>query len=199
MKKVSVKISLFISLFLWPLLFASLFAGEQMFSGVVKDVYFDNSTKKAVGKLMPTNPVEVLNKKGKLFEVKISGYLEGNNSRAIYFAPGKRIFVTILNKNSGVTLEKGEKIDVDGKSWQKASFVAYISKDGLKTDVTSIFQAASDLFYGNCAQCHSIPDVKKFTANQWPNIVKTKRRLTPLTDEQVKLIELYLQKNAKDM
>lgn len=196
MRKMMIKVLLV----LCPLLLVGLFAeGGKMFSAVVKEVYLDNSSKKVVGRLMPTNPVEVLEKKDNLFQVKISGYVEGKNSRAIYFAPGKRIFVTILNKNSGVSLEKGETTDVDGKPWQKVSFVAYIGKQGLREDLSSVFQEASDLFYGNCAQCHAIPDVKKFTANQWPNIVKTKRRLTPLDDEQVRLIEIYLQKNAKDM
>lgn len=64
------------------LLSASVFAGQYATS--VKPLFADSSSKKVIGKLLPTTEVEVLKKEGNRVLVSISGFQDGNKP-AIYF------------------------------------------------------------------------------------------------------------------
>lgn len=60
------------------------------------------------------------------------------------------------------------------------------------------------LFKQRCHDCHMPPLPQDRPANAWPAIVQRMQShrittgLTPLSDEEVRRIEAYLQRNAKD-
>ncbi|WP_257876515.1 hypothetical protein [Campylobacter ureolyticus] len=66
------------------------FANEIVYSDVVKSLYADKSDKKAIGRLLPTAPVEILEKDGNILKIKIEGYIQDDVSEAIYFSEGKK-------------------------------------------------------------------------------------------------------------
>lgn len=146
------------------LLSASVFAGQYATS--VKPLFADSSSKKVIGKLLPTTEVEVLKKEGNRVLVSISGFQDGNKP-AIYFVAGKRILNAGFDGKAGVEFKKNGSEVVDGKTYEKVTATVWTDKSNLSPEVAPLYAKAKDLFSQNCSMCHGLHPEKEFSANQW--------------------------------
>lgn len=178
------------------LLSASVFAGQYATS--VKPLFADSSSKKVIGKLLPTTEVEVLKKEGNRVLVSISGFQDGNKP-AIYFVAGKRILNAGFDGKAGVKLTKVGEQAVDGKVYNKVTAEVWTEDSDFTPDLKALYAKAKDLFSQNCSMCHGLHPEKEFSANQWPSMFKSMAGRTGIDKNDYQLVIEYLQKNAKDM
>ena len=75
------------------------FGSSVNYTDVVKDVYGDASSTKSIGRLLPTNAVEILQTSGDRAQIKVKGYQNPAVSNVVYFADGARIISVAFAKN----------------------------------------------------------------------------------------------------
>lgn len=178
------------------LLCASAFAAQ--YATTVKPLYADATSKKVIGKLLPTAEVEVLKEEGNRVLVSISGYQDAGKP-AIYFVAGKRILNAGFDGKAGIEFKKSGSEVVDGKTYEKVTATVWTDKSDLTSDVAPLYAKAKDLFSQNCSMCHGLHPEKEFSANQWPSMFKSMAGRTGIDKNDYQLVIEYLQKNAKDM
>lgn len=178
-----------ILLFVFACAFA--FANEIVYSDVVKSLYADKSDKKAIGRLLPTAPVEILEKDGDMLKIKIEGYIQDDVSKAIYFSEGKRILTAAFGKNAAVdvkVLEKG--------AWSKVSVEAYTDDKDFYKELKPIMDRAAGIYTESCSMCHALHSINEYNANQWPSILKSMLSRTVMDKKDRFLVSQYLQKTT---
>lgn len=181
---------------LFALLCASSFAAQ--YATTVKPLYADATSKKVIGKLLPTAEVEVIKEEGNRVLVSISGYQDAGKP-AIYFVAGKRILNAGFDGKAGVEFKKNGSEVVDGKTYEKVTATVWTDKSNLSPEVAPLYAKAKDLFSQNCSMCHGLHPEKEFSANQWPSMFKSMAGRTGIDKNDYQLVIEYLQKNAKDM
>ncbi len=72
---------------------------EDFYSEEVLSLYLDKGTK-AVGRLLPTNPFQILKQEGDWVKIRISGYNNPQAPFAVYFNDSQRIMVAAFSKNT---------------------------------------------------------------------------------------------------
>lgn len=176
---------------------ASLFASEVVYSTVVKPVYMNANDTKVSAKLLPTNAIEILEKKDGKVKFSIKGYQNPETPNIIYYSNGQRILALAFSK----TAKPDIKIEKAGKngSWNEVSTVAYTTDGDFVKDVKPLFEQSNKLYSENCSMCHSLHSIDHYSANQWPALFKGMLPRTPITKEQSWMIIQYLQKHASDM
>jgi trimethylamine-N-oxide reductase cytochrome c-type subunit TorC len=178
----------------------SLYAGEIMYTSVVKNLFESSDSTATKGRLLPTSKITILEKNGDKVKVEIEGFMKEGVSRALYFVKGKRILVAGLSKSATFDIETLSKSkDKNGVEWKKVILTAYTKDENFTKDLDSLYLNAKALFKNNCSICHAAHPVDEFTANQWPSMFKSMVRRTAVTKEQRYLVTQYLQKHAKDM
>lgn len=176
----------------------SIFVFSTQYASHVKPLFATSSSKKVIGKLLPTVGVKVLKKEGNRVLVRISGFQDGNKP-AIYFLAGKRILNAGFEQRSGVEFVKVGEQAVGEKIYNQVEVEVWTQEDGLLADLNSLYAKASDLFSQNCSMCHSLHSLKEFNSNQWPSIFKSMAGRTGIDKNDYQLVIEYLQKHAKDM
>lgn len=187
------KVRVFIASML--ILSSALFAD---FSIGVSPLYADLQDTKAIGKLLPTAEVKVLQEEKSRIKVQISGYQDENTS-VLYFTAGKRILNAVFDKKAKVIFKTGKTQEVDGKQYTKVETEVWMDKKFLTQQLQPLFDQAKDLFEQNCSMCHSLHQPKEFNSNQWPSVFKSMVNRTGIDKKDYQLVIQYLQKNAKDM
>lgn len=158
-------------------------------------VYPSFTSKQMVGKLLPTNKFEILEKKNGRLKIKVEGYQNPAVKRALYYSVGKRILVLGLSKNAKL---KSKKIGTKG-GWNKVSFIAYIPNKKITKNFKKLNTLAKNLYANKCSMCHSLYPAHDKPANQWPSVINAMKQRAGITKDEQYLISIYLQKHAKDM
>ncbi|PSM52189.1 molybdopterin-containing oxidoreductase II, DMSO/TMAO/BSO reductase family, monoheme c-type cytochrome [Campylobacter blaseri] len=170
-----------------------LFGGDIVYSDVVKSLYETPKGEKVVGRLLPTAPVEILNKEGDFLQVKIKGYVQNGKEQALYFTKGKRILNAAFRKNSNVRREMIK----DDKEWAEVSVITYVKNENFHKDLESMMQRANELFTANCSTCHQLHGINEYNANQWPSVFKSMVDRTAIDKKDRFLVTQFLQKTTK--
>ncbi|AXK49745.1 cytochrome C [Aliarcobacter trophiarum LMG 25534] len=186
-----------ICLFLALLLSNSLLANDVWYASSVKNLFENSKSTTIKGRLLPTSKIEVLGEVDGRYKIKISGFVKEGTEHAIYFAQKNRILVAGLSKGSN--FEVLSSTNIDKSDFKEISVVAFVEKDSLTKDLNSLYVQADELYKNNCGICHSAHNIKEFTANLWPSVMKSMLSRTALTKEDNYLVVQYLQKHAKDM
>lgn len=166
--------------------------GETFYSDKVVSLYLDESIKSPQGRLLPTNGAKVLEKKGDLVKLEISGFVNPASPYVVYTSATKRIFVAAFSKNTKIDykiLEKG--------NFNKVSFTAWAKNSGFVTENETMMKRANQLFTENCGICHKLHDINEFNANQWPSTFKSMASRTGIDKSDRWLVIQYLQKTTK--
>ena len=109
------------------------FGASVNYTDVVKDVYGDASSTKSIGRLLPTNAVEILQTSGNRAQIKVKGYQNPAVSNVVYFADGARIISVAFAKTAPFDI----KVIKEGKNgkWNEVETTVFVQKDGFSTDV----------------------------------------------------------------
>ena len=178
------------------ILATSLF-GVDMYSESVKDVFLDPTSAKSIGKLLPTNAVNIIQTSGDMVKLSVKGYQNSEVANVIYFSSTERIIAVAFAKTAKPEIKlikKGE----NGK-WDEVEAIVYTKKDGFTSDINSLFSKAQTLYKESCGVCHALPQTTHFKANQWPSLLKSMIGRTAIGKDDEWLVSQFLQKHSSDV
>ncbi|AJC91466.1 MULTISPECIES: monoheme c-type cytochrome [Campylobacter] len=171
-------------------------AREEFFTSEVNSLYLSKNDTKAVGRLLPTNPFEVLKVEGDKALIKITGYVNPASASVLYYNDSQRIIVAAFSKNTKLDFKTYTK-SKNGK-WDKATIEVWTDKKDFAKSDKEMFIKAKELYMNNCGICHSVHKESEFTANGWPATFRSMVNRTGIDKKDHWLVIQYLQKNAKD-
>lgn len=170
-----------------------LYAGNIQYANEVKDVYLNYGDKKASGRLLPTNGVEILEKKGSMVKFKATGFMQNGVENVIYFNEKDRILVVAMPKK----VKFDYKVLEEKNGVKKVSAEFWTKDDKFESALEPMMSKAKTMFAENCGICHKLHPEKEFNANQWPATFKAMADRTAIDKKDRFLVIQYLQKNAK--
>ncbi|HEC1745137.1 TPA: cytochrome c3 family protein [Campylobacter jejuni] len=173
-----------------------LWAKNTAYTNEVVSLYLNKDDTKVIGRLLPTNPFEVLKSENNRVLLKIDGYVNPKAPSVIYFNDSQRIIVAAFSKNT--KLNFSQRITGKNGKWDKVSLEIWADKKEFVKDNKEMLNRAKELFVNNCGICHAIHKEKEFTANAWPAIFRSMADRTGIDKKDRWLVIEYLQKNAKD-
>lgn len=146
-------------------------AGETLYTSHSVAV---NATPTAdyLGMLDVATPVEVLEKKGDMAKVRVSGWSLKEYPSQIFKEAGLRIEYASFDEEKAVTLhaDRGEKT-VQENVWQRSTAEGWVPVKILTKDIEGLWKAGKDRQAAACSACHGAPAATHFTANQWASLL----------------------------
>lgn len=173
-----------------------LFAKNIAYTDEVVSLYLSKDDTKVAGRLLPTNPFEVLKEDKDKVLIKINGYVNPKSPSVIYFNDYQRIIVAAFSKNT--KLKFNQRIPGKNGKWEQVSLEIWADKKEFAKDDKQMLNRASELFANNCGICHALHSQKEFTANAWPAVFRSMADRTGIDKKDRWLVIEYLQKNSKD-
>lgn len=161
----------------------------------------DKAGAEAVGKLIGGTRVDILEHKGDLLKVKVTGWQPEGVQAVLYAMKGQRIMEAVLGDKAIAALKTGktEVVSNTGQKWTEASLTGWTKADGVLVSRAKMWAFTSKLFNDTCSACHTPPETTAYLANQWVGTVNTMRRFTSLNDDEYHLVLAYLQNHSKDV
>ncbi|BBF23004.1 hypothetical protein [Sutterella megalosphaeroides] len=154
-----------------------------------------------LGTLDVATPVTVLEKKGDMAKVRISGWSLKEYPSQIFKEAGLRIEYASFDEEKAVKLDgkSGEKT-VQGNVWQKSSAEGWVPAKSLTKDINGLWKQAAERHGDACSSCHGAPKADHFTANQWASQLPVRGGRTGHTRRgNNALMFKWLQENAKPL
>lgn len=174
-------------------------ASEIKFASEVKSLYADSTSKKVIGRLLPTTKVEILKKENDRVKVRVIGWSERNKLVALYATPNRRILNAGLSRGVDISFQKIGDKTFEGKQFEEIAMEFYTENSGFVNDVAPLYKEASELYTTNCSMCHHLHALKEYKANQWPSVIKSMLSRTAIPKDKSQLVIQYVQKNASDV
>ncbi|SDR38375.1 NapC/NirT family cytochrome c [Pseudovibrio sp. Tun.PSC04-5.I4] len=152
------------------------------------------------GRLMGGTDVTVLERDGNFVKVRMAGWQQDKVDRIIYALRGQRIFSVTVSKKIIDKIERLKtEVDPDTElTWHQVQLDAWVSKENLVSDPNQLWAYTKEMYSSSCSTCHGLRDPEHFLANQWIGSLKAMKRFISLDKEQYRLLQKYLQLNAKD-
>lgn len=154
-----------------------------------------------LGTLDVATPVTVLEKKGDMAKVRISGWSLKEYPSQIFKEAGLRIEYASFDEEKAVKLDgkSGEKT-VQGNVWQKSTAEGWVPAKSLTKDINGLWKQAAERHGDACSSCHGAPKADHFTANQWASQLPVRGGRTGHTRRgNNALMFKWLQENAKPL
>ncbi len=154
-----------------------------------------------LGTLDVATPVTVLEKKGDMAKVRISGWSLKEYPSQIFKEAGLRIEYASFDEEKAVKLDgkSGEKT-VQGNVWQKSAAEGWVPAKSLTKNINGLWKQAAERHGDACSSCHGAPKADHFTANQWASQLPVRGGRTGHTRRgNNALMFKWLQENAKPM
>lgn len=154
-----------------------------------------------LGTLDVATPVTVLEKKGDMAKVRISGWSLKEYPSQIFKEAGLRIEYASFDEEKAVKLDgkSGEKT-VQGNVWQKSTAEGWVPAKSLTKNINALWKQAAERHGDACSSCHGAPKADHFTANQWASQLPVRGGRTGHTRRgNNALMFKWLQENAKPM
>ncbi len=154
-----------------------------------------------LGTLDVATPVTVLEKKGDMAKVRISGWSLKEYPSQIFKEAGLRIEYASFDEEKAVKLDgkSGEKT-VQGNVWQKSTAEGWVPAKSLTKNINALWKLAAERHGDACSSCHGAPKADHFTANQWASQLPVRGGRTGHTRRgNNALMFKWLQENAKPM
>lgn len=169
--------------------------GETMYSNVVKDVSLSENLNDVAGKLLPTNGVNIVDKKGDVIKIELIGYQNSSSPNIIYFTPKARILAMAFSK------QKAPQVEVLGQEdgFNKVKVTAFTKNGEFTSNLDEIFAVAKQKYEESCSVCHQLHPSNAYPANRWSPLVKAMLSRTPLNSDESQTMIEYLQKHSKDV
>ena len=152
-------------------------------------------------RLMPFAELTEWKDNGDSVNATIHGWQQVGAESLVYTDLGKRINVAVLDDDAKANLSVLKTVhdDVTDSDWKQVSFAVNVPKSAVSSDLNSLNAFGDNLNKTQCSGCHAPIGADHYTANQWIGVVNSMKDRTSMTDEQVRAVTIYLQRNAKDM
>ena len=150
------------------------------------------------GELAAATPVRVLAVAGGLVRVEVVGWRRGDAAGTLYAEAGKRIPRARLG-DAAVAEDLRTVTDPDtGQDWTEVRLAVWTPAGGYVPAIEPLWAQAARVYDANCTLCHAAHPPTAYTANEWIGNINAMRRLTKLDDEEIRLLQAYLQLHARD-
>lgn len=165
-----------------------------------KDLDTAKSEGRSAGSLLGGTDVTVLDRKGDFLKVRLSGWQQDEVDRVIYALRGQRIFSATVGKKNVEQIQRlATEVDPNTDlTWHKVQLDVWVSKADLISDGDKLWAYTSEMYSAVCSTCHGLRAPDHFLANQWIGSLKAMKRFIGINKEQYRLLQKYLQLNAKD-
>ena len=152
-------------------------------------------------RLMPFAELNNWKENSDKINATIQGWQQVGAESLVYMDLGKRITVAVLDEDAkaNVTTVKTVHDEVTDSDWKQAAFDVNLAKADISADLNALNVFGQNLNQTHCSGCHAPISADHYTANQWIGVVNSMKDRTSMTDEQVRALTIYLQRNAKDM
>lgn len=154
----------------------------------------------AIGQVLAATHLKVQDRSDGMLNVTIDGWQQDGVGQVVYSLRGHRIFEATVKKSS-VELVQSHSTETDPDTdlvWHEVSLTAWVSPDALISDAEPLWDYTSEMYTASCGTCHSKPDPGHSLANQWIGTLKAMKRFITLDKEEYRVLQKYLQLNAKD-
>lgn len=145
-------------------------------------------------------PAEVLKEQDGYVQVRLKGWQLQDVPRILYALEGVRIREAVLDDCAQQQLKVLKTVtDPDtGQAWNEVQLEGFwLPKKDLASDLSKAWNEAENSYKQNCSVCHALHDPGKYTANQWPQVLKSMTTRTALDKNQIAWITKFLQYHAK--
>ena len=159
-----------------------------------------SSGENAIGQVLAATHLKVEDRAKGMLNVTLNGWQQDGVGQVIYALRGQRIFEATVKK-SAIDLVKthGTETDTDTDLvWHEVSLTAWVAPEALVSDIVPLWEYTSEMYAASCGICHSKPDPGHSLANQWIGTLKAMKRFITLDKEEYRVLQKYLQLNAKD-
>lgn len=154
----------------------------------------------SIGQVLAATHLKVVERKDGAAKVRIEGWQQDQVAQVVYALRGQRIFEATLRKSETGRVEThSTETDPDTDLvWHKVSVEGWVAPGTLLPNADDLWSYTSEMYTASCATCHSKPDPAHSLANQWIGSLKAMKRFISLDKEEYRLLQKYLQLNAKD-
>lgn len=171
-------------------------ANTNKYTDKVVSLCLNKDDTKVQGRLLPTNPFQVVRTEGNKVLLRISGYVNPAAPSVLYFNNSQRIIVAAFSKNAPLKFKS--KAAGTATRWGRATIEVWADKQDFASSDKEMLSRARSLYADNCGICHTVHKENEFTANQWPAQFRSMADRTGIAKEDRWLVIEYLQKNARD-
>jgi hypothetical protein len=131
---------------------------------------------------------------GQRYAAAVTPLLDGAAGKPIgSIAPGAALDVAEQSGSATHVTLHGFTGKAAAGAAQAVSVDGWVPTSALVDDLQTVWKSASALYAQKCSQCHALPPVNSYSANQWPAIMKTQADNAGLDPGQAALITTYLQ------
>ncbi|WP_287416338.1 hypothetical protein [Oceanithermus sp.] len=144
-------------------------------------------------------PLRVAEARDGWVRVELEGWRQPD-STVLYALEGVRIREAILKDCALAKLQVLKTVTDEntGQTWSQVRLAGFwVPAKALSQDLRKPWATAEALYKKNCSACHALHDPAQYTANQWPQVLKSMTSRTPLDKTQIAWITKYLQYHAK--
>ncbi|WP_439235020.1 NapC/NirT family cytochrome c [Lonepinella koalarum] len=151
-------------------------------------------------RLMPYAELNDWQEQGEQLIATVKGWQQAGAESLIYMELGKRINVAVLSDEAKekVQVVKSVHDEVTDSEWKEVSLVVNVAKSAVTSDSNSLNAFGNNLNQTHCSTCHAAIGAEHYTANQWIGVVNSMKDRTSMTENDVRAVTIYLQRNAKD-
>jgi trimethylamine-N-oxide reductase cytochrome c-type subunit TorC len=182
----------------------SLSKGESYFTVKPVEVFEDEALQAAAGTLELATAVNVVDTRGDKVELEVSAWRkEKGYGRVLYEDFALNIRAAVLTREAAQSeslVQAGESRtdDLTGLDWREVKVKLWASSGAFVTDISPLWDVASDSYVSSCSVCHAQPDPGHFGANAWPGQFSGMAGFTNLNQESQALVLKYLQLHSSD-
>ncbi|WP_170755878.1 NapC/NirT family cytochrome c [Ruegeria lacuscaerulensis] len=153
-----------------------------------------------IGQVLAATHMHVKDRSKGALNVQVEGWQQDGVGQVVYALRGQRIFeATVKKAKVDLVQNHGTETDPDTDLvWHKVSLDGWVADKDLISDVDQLWTYTSEMYSASCGTCHSKPDPGHSLANQWIGSLKAMKRFITLDKEEYRILQKYLQLNAKD-
>ena len=155
----------------------------------------------AMGKVMATTRLAVLERSGAMIQVRIDGWQQDGSDGALYALQGQRILQAVLTPAAAARLVRSKSVHdpASNLDWHQASLTAWVDAQSLNAGLPALWTYGAALYGDTCAACHALPASGAYLSNQWIGVLGGMKRYASLDADQYRLLLAYLQYHSKDV
>ncbi len=152
------------------------------------------------GEIHGATSVKVLGVEGDVLQIGITGWQRAGSPEILYQSQGKRI---LLAKLSDAAVQRTElietQIDPDtDQAWIRIRLVGWTKAGLFVATLDPLWHVGATMYDNNCSVCHALHPPGSVDANDWIGRVNSMKRFSALDDDEVALLQSYLQNHARD-
>ncbi len=151
-------------------------------------------------RLMPYAELKNWTLNGDSIKATVTGWQQSGAESILYMDLGKRIMVALLEDISQEKVKVIETVhdDVTSSDWRKINLEVVLPKNKVTANLLALNQFGNNLNQTYCSGCHAPIGADHYTANQWIGVVNSMKDRTSLSEDDVRTLTIYLQRNSKD-